>query len=466
MPVFTGRLLIDVAYGLEPCSPPRIRRGVHWLSAAVACVAAGCSAPAPVPPGSGDTAPSALECRFTDLPLTIDGVLDDAGWTAADQAAGLRLRWDRQHLYVAFTDAAGPSREPFTLRLAPPGADRGEFELHLTPANETRVRQVGAIDTAALDGAEVGLESAVATAADTGRRTIEMRVPWWVMAAVADRPEPADQWRLAFAGTDEPLTIRFAVPGDPPARPFGITAVVPVTTSRVAGSPDPPLPYTTMPAFPAAGISAPITVAHQPGSDRLLYVTEPFGYAPSSLMRMRDNPLGFEPEVLLPADDSTVHYGIAFHPRFAENGFVYIGCNGLAGPDGSVPADGRKRTRVIRYRLDPEPPYAFHRDSATAVIAWDSDGHNGGDLAFGPDGMLYVGSGDGTSDSDADMVGQDLSTLRAKILRIDVDRPDEGRGYSVPADNPFVGIAGVRPETWAYGLRQPWRVYVDRETGQ
>ncbi|MFM9197404.1 MAG: PQQ-dependent sugar dehydrogenase, partial [Planctomycetia bacterium] len=205
--------------------------------------------------------------------------------------------------------------------------------------------------------------------------------------------------------------------------------------------------------------------------------TEPWSYQPSRLLRMRDTADSFEPELLLP-EDGSVQYAITFHPKFAENGYVYIGSNGLKSPDGRVPADGRKRTRVTRYVIDREPPYTFHPESATVIIEWDSDGHNGGDMAFGSDGMMYVGSGDGTSDSDADRAGQNLTLLRSKILRIDVDHPDEdtpndGRHYSVPKDNPIFDpgspiatVKGARPETYAYGLRQPWRIVIDRQTDQ
>ena len=107
------------------------------------------------------------------------------------------------------------------------------------------------------------------------------------------------------------------------------------------------------------------------------------------------------------------------------------------------------------------------------IIEWDSAGHDGGDMAFGPDGFLYVGSGDGSSDSDLDRAGQDLTRLRSKILRIDADHPDEqvpddGRHYSVPEDNPIFDagsplatVQDARPETWSYGLRQPWRLAFD-----
>jgi glucose/arabinose dehydrogenase len=90
--------------------------------------------------------------------------------------------------------------------------------------------------------------------------------------------------------------------------------------------------------------------------------------------------------------------------------------------------------------------------------------HNGGQLQFGPDGLLYVGLGDGGSEGDPERVGQDLSSPLAKILRID-PRPRGGAPYSVPASNPFAGRPGARPETFAYGLRNPWRFSFDRRTG-
>jgi glucose/arabinose dehydrogenase len=90
--------------------------------------------------------------------------------------------------------------------------------------------------------------------------------------------------------------------------------------------------------------------------------------------------------------------------------------------------------------------------------------HNGGNLVFGPDGYLYIGLGDGGSGGDPMGNGQSLNTLLGKMLRID-PRPDGDAQYSVPADNPFVGRPGARPEIWAYGLRNPWRYSFDRETG-
>jgi len=174
------------------------------------------------------------------------------------------------------------------------------------------------------------------------------------------------------------------------------------------------------------------------------------------LKRFVDRPDVSEAETLMEFDD--IVYGLTFHPGFRTNGFVYIGSNG--------PYNAGKKTRVVRYTIARTAPYGIGPQSRLVIIEWDSDGHNGGDVTFGNDGMLYVTSGDGTSDSDANIAGQDLSKLTAKVLRIDVDHPSGGKAYSVPADNPFVKRPEVRPETWAYGLRNPWRITTDRQTGQ
>src|SRR5262249_30535771 len=151
--------------------------------------------------------------------------------------------------------------------------------------------------------------------------------------------------------------------------------------------------------------------------------------------------------------------GLTLHPDYERNGYIYFGLNG--------PMQGRpKTTQVVRYTVDRKPPYRIDPNSKHLIIEWPSDGHNGGDLAFGNDGYLYVSSGDGTSDSDANLTGQTLNDLLGAVLRIDVDHPDPGRSYGVPQDNPFAHRPGARPELWAYGLRNPWRLSYDRESGQ
>jgi uncharacterized repeat protein (TIGR03806 family) len=245
----------------------------------------------------------------------------------------------------------------------------------------------------------------------------------------------------------------------PKAPPYGIERRIPLTTSRVIGSPDPPLPYRVRRVFPKLRLDFPVAVVRQPGSERLLLITQPAPYAPTTTLRTTDDGTSGQTEKLLAYDG--VAYDITFHPDFKNNGYVYIGMNGpSSGPSKS------KKTRVLRYTMDRRPPYKLDTKSETVIVEWSSDGHNGGALAFGKDGMLYVTSGDGTSDSDTNVVGQDLSRLTAKVLRIDVDHPDAGKLYSVPKDNPFVGQKDVRPETWAYGLRNPWRMTVDAKSGR
>jgi uncharacterized repeat protein (TIGR03806 family) len=245
----------------------------------------------------------------------------------------------------------------------------------------------------------------------------------------------------------------------PKVPPYGIERRIPLTTSRVIGSPDPPPPYRVRRVYPKLKLDFPVAVVCQPGSDYLWLITQPAPYAPTAILRTSGDPGAGQTEKLLDYDG--VAYDIKFHPDFKSNGLIYIGMNGPS----SAPSKSKK-TRVLRYRMDPRPPSKLDRKSETVIIEWPSDGHNGGALAFGKDGMLYVTSGDGTSDSDTNVVGQDLSKLTAKVLRIDVDHLEPGKQYAVPGDNPFVGQKDVRPETWAYGLRNPWRMTMDADSGR
>src|SRR6185369_5692135 len=106
-------------------------------------------------------------------------------------------------------------------------------------------------------------------------------------------------------------------------------------------------------------------------------------------------------------------------------------------------------------------------DPATeeVVFQWPNGGHNAGWIVFGPDGYLYLATGDGSGIADELQTGQKIDDFLACLIRIDVDHADAGKKYRVPADNPFVSVKDARPEVWAYGLRQVWKFSFDRKTG-
>jgi glucose/arabinose dehydrogenase len=145
--------------------------------------------------------------------------------------------------------------------------------------------------------------------------------------------------------------------------------------------------------------------------------------------------------------------GLAFHPEYAANGRFFVNYTDLSGD-----------TRVAEYRVSMDPSRAEPSSSALLLtIPQPFGNHNGGDLAFGPDGMLYIATGDGGSANDPMGNGQNTGTLLGKLLRMNVSVPGVA---SVPADNPFAGnpTAG-RGEIWSWGLRNPWRISFDFEDG-
>ncbi|MEX2142550.1 MAG: PQQ-dependent sugar dehydrogenase, partial [Pirellulales bacterium] len=170
---------------------------------------------------------------------------------------------------------------------------------------------------------------------------------------------------------------------------------------------------------------------------------------------------------LLPeAKDVEAVYGLAFHPDFARNRQCFV-CYTVRGKDARN-RNLKDGTRVSRFTVTRTEPPRIEAASEEIVLTFLQGGHNGGDLHFGPDGLLYISTGDGASPNPPDDLntGQDISDLLSSILRIDVDRRDEGKNYAVPNDNPFIGMPGARPEVWAYGFRNPWRMSFDRQTGE
>jgi glucose/arabinose dehydrogenase len=202
-----------------------------------------------------------------------------------------------------------------------------------------------------------------------------------------------------------------------------------------------------------SGLSDPVFVTAPPGDTARLFVVEQTGrirvvrhdsLLPTAFLNLAGH-IGFGGERGL--------LSLAFHPSYAVNGhcFVYF-----TNPAGDI--------RVVRYTVSADPNVLDSTTGDTILKAFHetNDNHNGGLLLFGPDGKLYAGLGDGGAANDPPGNGQNLDTLLAKILRIDVDA---GSPYAIPADNPFVGHAGERGEIWLYGLRNPWRFSFDRITG-
>lgn len=149
--------------------------------------------------------------------------------------------------------------------------------------------------------------------------------------------------------------------------------------------------------------------------------------------------------------------GFAFHPQFKKNGQFFVYYTSNTEPHLSV---------VSRFTANDDHSEGV-KESEKLVIKipqpyWN---HNGGTIAFGPDGKLYIGLGDGGSGNDPHGNGQKSDTLLGKILRIDVDHPTANVGYSIPEDNPYVGKSGYSPEIWATGFRNLWRIAFDRQTG-
>ena len=145
---------------------------------------------------------------------------------------------------------------------------------------------------------------------------------------------------------------------------------------------------------------------------------------------------------------------MALDPRFEEDPYLYVYYS---------PREANL-TRLSRFRIVQGQAFAGS-ELVIIEIPQPYSNHNGGAIRFGPDGMLYLGLGDGGAANDPQGHGQNRGTLLGTIVRIDVNDIDTATPYRIPTDNPFLGIAGVRPEIWAYGLRNPWRMAFDPETG-
>jgi len=242
-----------------------------------------------------------------------------------------------------------------------------------------------------------------------------------------------------------------------PTAPPTPSVVPPVVAdpTAVPASPSPALVQTLPDVSTAAwvpvvsGLRQPVDLQH--AGDGRLFVVE----KPGVIRILRGGQLDAEPFLDLrhrvgASGSEQGLLGLAFRPRFTDTGWLFVNYTDAAG------ATVIARFTASGDRGDPSSETVLLR------IEQPFANHNGGSMAFGPDGYLYIGTGDGGSAGDPPGNGQSLNTLLGKILRLDVDG---GEPYAIPADNPFAGSDEVYPEIWASGLRNPWRFAFDRLTG-
>jgi putative heme-binding domain-containing protein len=251
----------------------------------------------------------------------------------------------------------------------------------------------------------------------------------------------------------------------------GIPAHIPWTSSRIHGSPEPPPPFRVERVFPKLTFKNPLLLARAPGTTRLFLGEQAgklFSFPNDSQCPKADVFLDLTADVHSWDPQGKVRgieavYGLTFHPQFTKNRYCYV-CYTLTSKTGDQLPDG---SRVSRFRVTDTDPPRCDPKSERILLTWLGGGHNGGCLEFGPDGFLYISTGDGANPNPPDVLdtGQALDDLLSCILRIDVDHEDKGKPYAVPKDNPFVRFPGARPEIWAYGFRNPWKMTFDRKSG-
>ncbi len=246
----------------------------------------------------------------------------------------------------------------------------------------------------------------------------------------------------------------------PPAAPSAPATTEPAATAGAFAfplSPASPTALRAVPAFETATFDRPVFLTAAPSDPDHVYVVEQAG----RVRRISTRPDEAEDTVVLDIRDRVrmEHneeglLGLAFSPDYARQRDVYL----------YYSASRPRRTQVSRMIARADGRIEPASERVLLTIEQPYGNHNGGMIAFGPDGMLYVGVGDGGAADDPHLHGQNLSTLLATILRLKVG-PSIAT-YEIPTDNPFVDTAGARPEIWAYGLRNPWRFSFDRGSGQ
>ena len=213
--------------------------------------------------------------------------------------------------------------------------------------------------------------------------------------------------------------------------------------------------------FPEIQIRRPIVVTHDGVSKDRIYIASQYG----KVFVIKDDENAEDSEVFMDIEDRVVYndkqneegfLGMAFHPKFKDNGQVFVYYTSKKEP---------QLSHVSRFRAGQDGKVDASTEEVVMSIKQPYWNHNGGHIVFGPDGFLYIALGDGGAGGDPLKNGQNLSTLLGSLLRIDVDSKSDNRNYSIPKDNPFVGKKDVAQEIYAYGIRNIWGISFDTKTG-
>lgn len=220
--------------------------------------------------------------------------------------------------------------------------------------------------------------------------------------------------------------------------------------------------YKSMEAFPNLSFKRPVDLQSPADNTNRIFVVEQAGlisvFANDPAVKTKKNFLDLRDKVDDQGNEEGL-LGLAFHPDYQNNGYFYV----------NYTAANPNRTMISRFRVSSANPDQADAGSEVALLTFEQpySNHNGGQVAFGPDGFLYIAVGDGGSGGDPQENGQNRATLLGTLLRIDVNKSENGKAYAIPADNPFANNdKGYRPEIYAYGLRNPWRFSFDVATGR
>ncbi len=236
-----------------------------------------------------------------------------------------------------------------------------------------------------------------------------------------------------------------------------------MSSSSVDSEPPPPAEnsFKVVKAFPNLSFQKPLDLQHPGDGSNRLFVVEQRGmiYSFENDLSTTIKHLFLDIRDQISAGGERGLLGLAFHPNYENNGYFYV----------NYTAPNPLRTVISRFQVSSNNLNRANPGSETIILTFEQpySNHNGGQIRFGPDGNLYIATGDGGSGGDPMGNAQNRKVLLGKILRIDVDGSQNGKNYAIPPGNPYTGnTQGFQEEIYAYGFRNPWRFSFDAKTGQ